>query len=134
MARTSTYTPHGSSPLIKNAPSPLVYTSYVLENASQILATAVSDALEDETNYLRDTLPQEHPEFQEIADFFGIEYDAKTSSFVYVVDDQYADKAHLLEYGSPSQAPTAVLRNAAKNGAERLTKSINNNIARLIGQ
>lgn len=134
MAGTSTYTPHGSRPLVKNAPSPLVYASYVASNAPQILADAVNEAIQEETEYLKETLPLDHPEYQEIADFFGIGYDPKTSSFVYVVDEQYADRARLIEYGSPTQSPAAVLRNAARNGAVRLNDSISKNLAKVLGR
>lgn len=134
MAGTSTYISSGSKPLIKNTPSPLVYTNYVLTNAPQILAEAVNEAVSEEIEYLQDSLPQEHPEYREIAEFFGITYDPKTSSFVYVVDDKYADRARLIEYGSPQQPPSAVLRNAARNGAERLTSSINSKLAKALGR
>lgn len=134
MIGTSSYTPHGSKPLIKNAPSPLVYSSHVVSNAPQILAEAVNEAIQKETEYLRETLPLDHPDYREIADFLGIEYDPKTSSFVYVVDEAYADRARLIEYGSPQQSPAAVLRNAARNGAVRINDSINKNLARVLGR
>ena len=134
MIGSSVSSSRGSKPLIKNTPAPLQYAGFILGNAPSILSDAVNSALRQELDQLSKELPDLSTEYIAVLEDLYIDYDETLREFVYVVEEESADLARTLEYGTPTQPPLAGLRNAASQGAPRIAKSINESISKVTGK
>lgn len=131
---SSTYLNNGSRMLIQGAPSPLEFMLYTLGDAPDILARAVTAAVEEEVEELRNNLGERNPLYAAVPDAVDIEYDEQTHSFEYTVSSEYAARARAIEYGGPTSPSRPVLRKEAIRSAKRLEKSIQKNIDKELGK
>lgn len=131
---SSTYMNNGSRPLIQGLPSPLEYMLYAIGEAPSIIARSVNSAVKEELPYLRGYAGKQNSLYAAFDDELDIEYDEGSRSFVYSVQEPYADRVRAIEYGGPTSPARPVLRKAAIKSSARLEKSITKNIEKELGK
>ena len=120
-----------SSPIVAGCPAPIAYLAELFYNIETRLSDIVNDAILDEEERIKKTIPQKEVEWSGIAQDFSINWDAKTTSFTYNIADASKDKAFALEYGPPAKS---LIRHEIINVNKTMGKQINTKIDEFLGK
>ena len=112
MEGSSTSASKGSNGMFTGTFSPVVYAEYLLEQYPKLLNQALKEEAKAQQQSLQKQASELGNGWEDLADKLRVKYNAETGTYTYrlVGGNRIQKKAMALEYGTPQQAPTPLLR------------------------